>query len=190
MTSSRQPDASAHAYHQAGGRFRNPWPASQPQGARGLLKWMMSRRRQPVSDHPPASSVPVATAPDAANARLAITWIGHSTFLIQAGGSSVLTDPICSDRASPVRFAGPRRHSPPGLSFDALPAINAVVLSHDHYDHLDSMTVRRLATRYPDAQWIAPVGVGALLRRRGAANVAELDWWQSRTFGRMSVDCT
>src|SRR5688572_94154 len=181
MTSGRQADASAHSHHQAQGRFRNPWPSSQPQGARGLLKWMVSRRRQPVSDQVPPLSVPAGTAPDAAGARLSITWIGHSTFLIQAGGLSVLTDPIWSDRASPVQFAGPRRHSPPGLSFDALPAIDAVFLSHDHYDHLDSVTVRRLVPRYPDAQWIAPVGVGAFLRRRGADNVAEMDWWQSRT---------
>src|SRR5687768_15724035 len=186
MTSGRQADASAHSHHQAQGRFRNPWPSSQPQGARGLLKWMVSRRRQPVSDHVPPLSVPAGTAPDA-GVSLSITWIGHSTFLIQAGGLSVLTDPIWSDRASPVQFAGPRRHSPPGLSFDALPAIDAVFLSHDHYDHLDSVTVRRLVPRYPDAQWIAPVGVGAFLRRRGADNVAEMDWWQSRTFGGMSV---
>ncbi|MDP9176095.1 MAG: MBL fold metallo-hydrolase [Gemmatimonadota bacterium] len=66
--------------------------------------------------------MPAAAAPNAADARLSITWIGHSTFLIQSAGSSVLTDPIWSDRASPVQFAGPRRHSPPGLSFDALPA--------------------------------------------------------------------
>lgn len=150
---------------------------------------MVSRRRQPVSDHMPPSSVR-AKVPDAADPRLSITWIGHSTFLIQAAGLSVLTDPIWSDRASPVQFAGPRRHSPPGLSFDALPAIDAVFLSHDHYDHLDSVTVRRLAARYPGAQWIAPVGVGAFLLRRGAARVAEMDWWQSRTFGGISVDCT
>ncbi|HYN83167.1 MAG TPA: MBL fold metallo-hydrolase [Gemmatimonadaceae bacterium] len=154
---------------------------------------MVSRRRQSASDDIP-SSVPAATTPGATtpaeDARLSITWIGHSTFLIQSAGLSVLTDPIWSDRASPVQFAGPRRHSAPGLRFDALPAIDAVFLSHDHYDHLDSATVRRLTARYPGAQWIAPIGVGAFLRKRGAANVAEMDWWHSRTLGRISVDCT
>jgi len=151
---------------------------------------MVSRRRQPDSDVTAPSSVPAAAASSPANARLSITWIGHSTFLIQAAGLSVLTDPIWSDRASPLQFAGPRRHSPPGLGFDALPAIEAVFLSHDHYDHLDSATIRRLTSRYPGAQWIAPIGVGAFLRKRGAVNVEEMDWWHSRTFGRISVDCT
>src|SRR5688572_2170451 len=190
MTSGRQPGAAAQSHHRAQRGFRNPWPLSEPQGARGLLKWMVSRRRQPVSDHVPPSPVRAGTAPDAADAGLSITWIGHSTFLIQAAGLSALTDPIWSDRASPVQFAGPWRYSPPGLSFDALPPIDAVFLSHDHYDHLDSVTVRRLAARYPGAQWIAPVGVGAFLLGRGAGTVTEMDWWQSRTFGSISADCT
>jgi L-ascorbate metabolism protein UlaG (beta-lactamase superfamily) len=126
-------------------------------GARGVLKWMLSRRREPRSDGFAPSAVTAAIAPDADDTGLSLTWIGHSTFLIQADGFSVLTDPIWSERASPVQFAGPRRHSPPGLVFDALPAIDAVFLSHDHYDHLDDSTVRRLIARFPRTQWIAPI---------------------------------
>lgn len=155
-------DPSRGAHHHPGGGFRNPWPWSQPHG------------------------IP----PDATEPGLAITWIGHSTFLIQSDGLSVLTDPIWSERASPVQFAGPRRHTAPGMKFDELPAIDAVFLSHDHYDHLDNGAVRRLIARYPEAAWITPLGVGDFLRKRGAVEVAEMDWWQSRTFGRISADCT
>jgi N-acyl-phosphatidylethanolamine-hydrolysing phospholipase D len=77
----------------------------------------------------------------------------------------------------------------PGLDFDALPAIDAVFLSHDHYDHLDDGTVRRLVTRYPNAVWIVPLGVGGFLRNRGATEIAEMDWWDQRTFGRISAAC-
>ena len=190
MNRDRSADAPLPSHHQKSGGFRNPWPASQPLGARGVLKWMLSRRREARSDGVAPSSATAAIAPDGSNSGLSLTWIGHSTFLIQSDGLSVLTDPIWSERASPVQFAGPRRHSSPGLEFDALPAIDAVFLSHDHYDHLDDSTVRHLITRYPRAQWIAPIGVGAFLRKRGAAEVAEMDWWQSRNFGRIAVDCT
>ena len=135
-------------------------------------------------------SVTAPNAPDAVDSGLSLTWIGHSTFLIQSDGLTVLTDPIWSERASPVQFAGPRRHSQPGLEFDALPAIDAVFVSHDHYDHLVDSTVRRLAARDSHTQWIAPIGVGEFLRKRGAANVAEMDWWESRKFERIAVDCT
>ena len=187
-------DLTAHrplpSHHQERSGFRNPWPDSQPLGARGVLRWILSRRREAASDGVAPLPVPSAIAPNGDARGLSLTWIGHSTFLIQSDGLSVLTDPIWSDRASPVQFAGPRRHSRPGLEFDALPAIDAVFLSHDHYDHLDDSTVRRLIARYPSAQWIAPIGVGDFLRKRGASNVAELDWWESRKLGRIAADCT
>jgi N-acyl-phosphatidylethanolamine-hydrolysing phospholipase D len=151
---------------------------------------MISRRRQADSNPIVLPSVTPAIAPDAADPGLTITWVGHSTFLIQSDGLTVLTDPIWSDRASPVQFAGPRRHTAPGLKLDALPPVDAVFLSHDHYDHLDDRTVRRLITRYPGAAWFTPLGVGAFLRKRGAVEVVEMDWWQTRTFGRITAECT
>lgn len=176
-------------HHRPGGGFRNPWPASEPHGVGDLLKWMATRKRLPESSEV-AKSRPLSTGLlDLSATEFAITWIGHSTFLIRSGGVSVLTDPIWSDRASPVQFAGPRRHSPPGLSFDALPIVDAVFLSHDHYDHLDDQTIRRLIERYPGANWITPIGVGRFLRRRGATDVTELDWWESATIGRVFAGC-
>jgi len=85
---------------------------------------------------------------------------------------------------------GPRRWVPPAVAFDALPPIDLVVLSHDHYDHLDVMTVRRLVRAYPNAHWIAPLKVGDWLRQRGAAVFAELDWWQATSVDGLTITCT
>jgi N-acyl-phosphatidylethanolamine-hydrolysing phospholipase D len=151
---------------------------------------MLSRRRQrtATADSSPVAVVSPAPPPD--NDRLTITWVGHSSFLIQLKGLSVLTDPIWSKRASPVQFAGPRRHTPPGIPFEDLPSIDAVFMSHDHYDHLDNQTVRRLISRFPRAKWFVPMRVGHFLERRGAADVAEMDWWQATASEAISGWCT
>jgi N-acyl-phosphatidylethanolamine-hydrolysing phospholipase D len=106
-----------------------------------------------------------------------LTWIGHATFLIQVDGVNVLTDPHWGDRASPVSFAGPRRLVPPGLRFADLPPIHAVVISHDHYDHLDADTVTRLA-RAHNPRFFVPLGLKTWMRQHGVDDVVELDWWQ------------
>jgi N-acyl-phosphatidylethanolamine-hydrolysing phospholipase D len=109
------------------------------------------------------------------------TWVGHATLLLQFGGVNVLTDPMWSERASPVSFAGPRRFVAPGIDFDTLPPIDVVFISHNHYDHLDRPTVRSLAKRLPDIEWVTPLGLATKLRHWGAAKVRELDWWQDST---------
>jgi L-ascorbate metabolism protein UlaG (beta-lactamase superfamily) len=111
-----------------------------------------------------------------------LTWIGHATLLIQVDGLNVLTDPQFSERASPVGFAGPRRLNPPGLAFDALPPIDVVVISHDHYDHLDRPTVQRLASTH-NPLFLVPLGLKAWFASVGIERVAELDWWDSREVG-------
>lgn len=180
----------APSHHRPGGGFRNPWPDAQPRGFADVLRWVIERRRKARSPKPdplpfelarPAFASPrlVHTNPRAANdARLTVTWVGHSTMLLQLGAFNILTDPVWSERASPLRFAGPRRLMPPGVDFDALPPVDVVLLSHNHYDHLDAHTVRRLAARHPDAHWLAPLGLSRWLVRRGVRSVAELDWWQ------------
>jgi N-acyl-phosphatidylethanolamine-hydrolysing phospholipase D len=107
-----------------------------------------------------------------------VTWIGHSTFLVQVDGVNVLTDPVWSGRTSPVGFAGPRRLVPPGLRFEDLPPIHGVLVSHDHYDHLDLATVRRLA-RVHRPTFYVPLGLRHWFDTLGIAEVVELDWWQS-----------
>ena len=115
-----------------------------------------------------------------------ITWIGHSTFLLQVDGVNLLTDPIWSRRTSPVSFAGPRRLVPPGLRFEDLPPIHVVLISHDHYDHLDLATVTRLA-RVHRPTFFVPLGLGPWFQSLGIRKVVELDWWQSAPIGALAV---
>lgn len=98
---------------------------------------------------------------------------------MQLGPLNVLTDPIWSERASPFQWVGPRRLMSPGVDFDALPDIDVVLQSHDHYDHLDARTVGRIADRWPAARWLCALGVGKVLRGFGAREVIERDWWGS-----------
>ncbi len=159
-----------------------------------FLKWtFIERRRNPRRPDPdPAVFVratPEYVMPRAVPEQFTLTWVGHTSFLIQIGGLNVLTDPIWSDRASPFQFAGPRRWVPPAVDFDRLPPIDAVLLSHDHYDHLDSATVSRLSRRYPAAQWHVPLGVAEFLRHRGAREILESDWWDDHTFGGLRFTC-
>ena len=117
-----------------------------------------------------------------------VTWIGHSTLLIQLDGVNILTDPHWSARASPVSFAGPRRLTPPGLRFEDLPPIHLVVISHDHYDHLDRDTVTRLAATHRP-RFLVPLGLKAWLADFGITDVEELDWWEERSVRGLGVTC-
>ena len=117
-----------------------------------------------------------------------VTWVGHSTLLVQLDGVNLLTDPQWSERASPLSFAGPRRVTPPGLRFEDLPPIDLVVISHDHYDHLDAATVKRLwATHRP--RFLVPLGHKAWFGELGIDGVDELDWWEQRTVKGLTVVC-
>jgi L-ascorbate metabolism protein UlaG (beta-lactamase superfamily) len=107
-----------------------------------------------------------------------VTFVNHATALIQAEGLNVLTDPIWSDRCSPVSFAGPKRVIPPGLRYEQLPAIDVVLISHNQYDHLDLPTLRRLAAEHRP-RVLVPLGNRRLLDRAGVGGAEELGWWQS-----------
>lgn len=117
-----------------------------------------------------------------------ITWIGHATVLVQIEGVNILTDPQWSERASPVSWGGPRRLSPPGLRFEDLPRIDVVLISHDHYDHLDLDTVKRLAATY-DPLFLVPLGLKAWFAENGMTRVEEMDWWQEREYRALKFVC-
>lgn len=128
--------------------------------------------------------------PRAAADALAVTWIGHSATLLQIGGLNLLTDPMFGLRASPVRFAGPRRRVPPGIALAELPPVDAVLLTHNHYDHLDTGSVRMLARRHPEAIWIVPLRLGPFVQELGPRVVVELDWWTEHTVGPLHITAT
>jgi N-acyl-phosphatidylethanolamine-hydrolysing phospholipase D len=117
----------------------------------------------------------------------ALTWIGHATFYVRMDGAAFLTDPIYSERASPLPFAGPRRLVPPGVPLEALPRLDFVLLSHDHYDHTDLPTVRALAAR--GVPFVVPTGLAGLVKQAGGRVAAELGWWQETTLAGVRVTC-
>ena len=117
-----------------------------------------------------------------------ITWVGHSTLLVQLGGLNFLTDPTWGARASPVSWGGPVRLSPPGLAFENMPQIDVVVISHDHYDHLDLGTVKRLAETH-NPLFLVPLGLKAWFADNGMSRVEELDWWQEREYRGVRFVC-
>jgi N-acyl-phosphatidylethanolamine-hydrolysing phospholipase D len=175
--------------------FTNPWPGAQPpHGWRDVLRWSRERgwiSRMSRAEIPRFERVTSAFhVPRAPRDTLSATWIGHSTVLVQLGGLNILTDPIWSERASPFRTIGPRRLVPPGAALESLPPIDIVLLSHNHYDHLDSRTVRRLARLQPQAHWLAPLGLERPLRRWGVREVTELGWWEEAAVGDARVACT
>src|SRR5262249_53411863 len=110
------------------------------------------------------------------SAEPSVTWVGHSTLLVQLEGLNILTDPHWGERASPLSWAGPRRLRPPGLAFEDLPRIDVVLISHDHYDHLDIRTVKRLAAAH-DPLFLVPLRLKAWLADNGITRAEELDWW-------------
>lgn len=118
-----------------------------------------------------------------------VTWIGHATVLVEMDGIRFLTDPTWSETASPVSFAGPPRLAPPGVALEALPPIDFVVVSHNHFDHLDLATLVRLAERDPLTQFLVPLGNGKLLREAGISRVLELDWTETTRIGDVVVYC-
>ena len=187
-------DLTTPAHHQPDGSFRNPWPDSEPRGWSDVLRWTLQRRTQTLAPTPPRGSFAVATPaithPRASDTTFAATWVGHSTVLLQFGGLNVLTDPVFSQRAFPVQWAGPRRVMDPALSIDALPPLDVVLLSHSHYDHLDKPAVRRIANAHPRATWVVPLGLGAYIRGFGAREIVELDWWQETIVHGLRVTAT
>ncbi len=155
-------------------------------GFMAFLKWQRESQRgawREYREEPPGPPPPREVATGA----LRVTFINHATTLLQLDGVNVLTDPIYSERCSPFDFVGPRRVRPPGVRFVDLPRIDAVVLSHNHYDHLDVATLRRIAATWPAARFFAGLGNKAFLEAQGLPNVTELDWWDARELRGVTV---
>ena len=117
-----------------------------------------------------------------------ITWVGHSTLLVHIKGKLILTDPIFSDRCAPVQFAGPKRYTSPAISIDSLPPIDIIVISHNHFDHLDRNTVGALK-KNQSTKWFVPLGLKIWFEGMGVVNVFELDWYENHSFSGVNVTC-
>ncbi len=150
--------------------------------------WAMSRAARRKRNLP-APVVPTdLTALHERPADLRITWIGHSSFYVQMAGLRILLDPVFSERASPFSFLGPRRAPRLPFEIDDLPPIDLVLISHDHYDHLDKQAVRQLVEA-GDPQFLVPLGVERIVRSFGARRVAEFDWWQYTNIDGLGIHC-
>src|SRR5579864_3764831 len=172
--------------HFDGKRFYNP-DAPQALGFLDALRWKLSSR--PESSPNFVSDVQQSIPPrHIEGSGMRVTLVNHSTVLLQQRGSNILTDPIWSERASPLSWIGPRRRRRPGVSWEDLPPIDAVLISHNHYDHLDLPTLRRLAAR-GDSTFVVPAGLIQLLRSENIGPAHELDWGESVSLPGFTVHC-
>jgi N-acyl-phosphatidylethanolamine-hydrolysing phospholipase D len=177
----------AKKHHRPEG-FQNNYTDATDKSRADLIRWQWERARAGLPK-PPEKPTPIVTpdmkfvsANNGKSQEPAITWIGHATMLVQMGGLNILTDPIFSDRASPVQFAGPKRYQPPGIALKDLPRIDVVLLSHNHYDHLDTASVKALNSQAGGAPlFIVPLGVKKWFAAEGITNVQQMDWWDKQT---------
>ena len=130
------------------------------------------------------------TKEDVARLNEEVIWVGQSTLLVNHAGVNVLTDPVFADRASPFRFAGPKRISKLPFKVSDLPPIDVVVISHNHYDHLDKGAIIDLSRLQPDVQFYVPLGLKRVLESWGAKNVTEMDWWEEVMHGELRITAT
>ncbi len=176
------------------GVFLNPQPLhNEPlQSLQGMLERSEFSSPNAASGAAtlPVESVPAERFRSPPSSGLRVTWLGHSTALIELDGARVLTDPVWGERTSPLTWLGPARWYAPPLALDDLPPLDAILISHDHYDHLDAPTIEALRDR--DTTWVVPLGVAAHLEYWGVpqARIVELEWWQSTTLGGVEVTCT
>jgi L-ascorbate metabolism protein UlaG (beta-lactamase superfamily) len=170
--------------HFDGKRFFNPGAAGAP-GFFAALRWMLSSRPERSARF--VSDVEQTKPPALVEgAQLRVTLINHSTVLLQQNELHILTDPIWAERASPLAAIGPRRRRKPGVRWEDVPRIDVVLLSHNHYDHLDLAALRRLADR-GESQFVVPAGVGRLLRSQKIGPVHELDWGKAVSIGQAQI---
>jgi len=161
--------------HFDGSLFSNP-TGGEPGSLRDLLKWRFANRREPWPALRPSPHRPARPEPRVEGGRLVVTMVGHATMLVQTAGLNLLPDPVWADRASPFSFVGPKRVNQPGIALADLPRIDAVLLSHNHYDHLDLATLSWLSDR-DDPVIVTPLGNDAIVRTRArSARFATGDW--------------
>lgn len=171
--------------HFRDGRFFNPGVAEHD--FRTALKWMRNRKIGPWRRWIESTPGPAPPA-RVEGAELRATFVNHATVLLQTDGINILTDPMWSRRASPVQLMGPQRHRAPGLRLEDLPPIDCLLISHNHYDHFDLPTLKRIAATHRPVVF-CPLGLARPLRRLGFTDVHEMDWWQSQRWRGIGLHC-
>lgn len=156
--------------------FSNTDPSVVPKKLGDVIEWRMTKESSPKRVDIKVSNEWQDLDPQSTHYAI---WIGHSSYLINTGDVTVLTDPVFSNRASPVSWAGPERLIPPAMSLEQLPSIDVVVISHNHYDHLDLPSLKMLQKNNPNVVFLVPQGDKALLDSNGMGNVSEFRWWQN-----------
>ncbi len=174
--------------HQTGGNFGNVEPPTPSEGDRAAALAML--RRGDIGKPKKHLQFDVTPLPLEA-AALAASWMGHASVLVELDGHRILTDPVWSKRCSPSSIVGPARMHPVPHALSELPPLDVILISHDHYDHLDTATVRKLATLHPEATFVTPIGVGAHLEYWGISpdRIREADWGESISLGDLTFNC-
>jgi N-acyl-phosphatidylethanolamine-hydrolysing phospholipase D len=169
--------------------FRNNYISGGAKSFIDVLKWGISRKAPKPFQF--ETIKPNLTFLESNKTDSTLTWIGHSTFLIQHEGFNLITDPHFSERSSPVSFAGPKRYIKPTMTVSELPAIDIVLISHDHYDHLDKQSVIDIYNRQKDNPplFMVPLKVKIRLEKWGIKNIVELDWWESQHHSGWNLTC-
>lgn len=164
------------------GRYKNLDPTSDRRNLRDVVRWKLGLGPTPRRSTPDRAPVPFVENDGLAlrgALRPSLTWVGHATYLLQLGGLSILTDPVLSERVVVVK-----RNVPPGLTYQTLPKIDVVTVSHNHMDHLDAPTLRKLGAA---VKYVVPRGLGAWFASEGLPDVVELDWWQQCSVGTVTI---
>ena len=165
-------------HHLPDGTYSNTNGIPYESSFKKLLKWSWERRSKELDTYKFEITKPNFEE-IYKNENIAITWIGHETFLYQNKELNILTDPHFTERASPFTFAGPKRYTAPGMSIDDLPDIDVVTISHSHYDHLDYRSVKLLSNKFENIIFLVPLGLKEWFEGKGILNVREFDWWET-----------
>ncbi|KAJ6639369.1 N-acyl-phosphatidylethanolamine-hydrolyzing phospholipase D [Pseudolycoriella hygida] len=174
------------------GRFLNPWPTWKTPKFRDSLHFLfVDENKSNIPSKEELDKVLPIQKPKfiigPSDGGIHVTWLGHSTTLVQLDNVTFLTDPIFSERASPFQFFGPKRYRSCPCTISELPSIDAVVISHNHYDHLDYNSVQSLNSRFGNKlRWFVPLGLAQWMKDSGVQNIVELDWWESSSISTNS----
>ncbi len=176
--------------HHVDGGFRNTDPNFEEAAFTKMAPWVIGKLGSVLSK--PSADIP-HTYNDGSifkqSKAYTVTWIGHSTCFIQCDGINILTDPVWSDKIGPVSWAGDARAVDPGIELNKLPPIDIVLISHNHYDHLDEQTILTLA-KNPATRFFVPLRIRDWFEDRGISNVEELDWWEGVSYNGLKIICT